>query len=299
MTTGTSHAVPMRFRLRTRIGRDQTARRAGLIVGLTTIGVIAIGCVVVPMLWSYPPNQIVARALQAPSWKHPFGTDTIGRDVFLRTMAGGRIDLLVASGTVALSAVIGTLVGITAAFSGRWVDATLMRIVDAVIAFPFMVLVWAIVLLFGASKSLGPLPAGLPSLLFAIIITDWVVYARLGRAQTLTLRNREFVIAAELLGYPRRRIVLRHLLPNVRGTIGAYAVADAILQVVVIASLPFLGAGIQPPTAEWGAIMFGGSTVIATAWWVTILPGVVLAITGIGLSLVADSLLVRTERPAR
>jgi peptide/nickel transport system permease protein len=275
-----------------RLGTSARPRRWGLIVGVTIIGIIIVGCAVIPVLWSYGPDKIVAPALQSPSLHHPFGTDTIGRDVFLRTAAGGRIDILAATSAVVLAALIGSLVGITAAYSGRWVDAILMRIVDAVIAFPFMVLVLAIVLLFGPTATFGPLPPGLPSLLFALIVTDWVIYARLGRAQTLTLRQREFVVAAQLLGYSRRRIIGRHLLPNVVGAIGAYAVADTVLQVVVIASLPFLGAGVQPPTAEWGAIMFGGSTVIATAWWVTLLPGAVLALTGVALSMVADTLLV-------
>lgn len=294
-----SEAVPLRFRVRARLGSGAGARRAGLFIGLATLAVVALACIVVPLVWPYSPNDIVAPALQSPSWSHPFGTDTIGRDVFVRTMEGGRVDLVVAGGTVALSALIGSLIGVTAAFSGRWVDAVLMRIVDAVIAFPFMVLVLAIVLLVGATRTVGPLPPGLPSLVIAIVATDWVVYARLGRAQTLSLRGREFVVAAQLLGYPRRRIVVRHLLPNVAGVIGAYAVADAVLQIVVIASLPFLGAGIQPPSAEWGAIMFDGSTVLATAWWVTIMPGVVLAITGVALSLVADSLLAGNDRSVR
>jgi peptide/nickel transport system permease protein len=286
-----SSPAPLRVRLRVRLGSRERPRRWGLIAGLVMLGSIVALCAVVPIVWPYGPDKIVAPALQGPSLHHPFGTDTIGRDVFLRTWSGGRIDLLAATAAVLISAFFGSLVGITAAYSGRWVDSVLMRIVDAVIAFPFMVLVLAIVLLFGPTTTFGPLPPGLPSLLFALIVTDWVIYARLGRGQTLSLRQREYVIAAQLLGYSRRRIIGRHLLPNVVGAIGAYAVADAVLQVVVIASLPFLGAGVQPPTAEWGAIMYGGSTVIATAWWVTILPGVVLATTGVALSMVADTLL--------
>jgi peptide/nickel transport system permease protein len=291
--------APLRVRLRVRLGSRDRSRRWGLIAGVVTVGVIAAACALIPVVWPYGPDKIVAPALQAPSLRHPFGTDTIGRDVFVRTFAGGRIDILAAAGTVVICALIGSLVGITAAYSGRWVDSFIMRIVDAVIAFPFMVLVLAIVLLFGPTTTLGPLPPGLPSLLFALIITDWVIYARLGRAQTLSLRQREFVVAAQLLGYSRSRIIGRHLLPNVVGAIGAYAVADAVLAVVVIASLPFLGAGVQPPTAEWGAIMYGGSTVIATAWWVTILPGVVLATTGVALSMIADTLLAPSSGGGR
>ncbi len=297
--TAEAPTTPLRVRMRVRLGSGERPRRWGLICGVSMITAIVLACAVIPIVWPYGPDKIVAPALQAPSWSHPFGTDTIGRDVFLRTFAGGRIDILAATGAVLVASLIGSLVGITAAYSGRWVDSVLMRIVDAVIAFPFMVLVLAIVLLFGPTTTFGPLPPGLPSLLFALIVTDWVIYARLGRAQTLTLRRREFVVAAQLLGYSSRRIIGRHLLPNVVGAIGAYAVADAVLQVVVIASLPFLGAGVQPPTAEWGAIMYGGSTVIATAWWVTILPGVILALTGVALSMVADTLLTPGSRGGR
>ena len=250
--TAEAPTTPLRVRMRVRLGSGERPRRWGLICGVSMITAIVLACAVIPIVWPYGPDKIVAPALQAPSWSHPFGTDTIGRDVFLRTFAGGRIDILAATGAVLVASLIGSLVGITAAYSGRWVDSVLMRIVDAVIAFPFMVLVLAIVLLFGPTTTFGPLPPGLPSLLFALIVTDWVIYARLGRAQTLSLRRREFVVAAQLLGYSSRRIIGRHLLPNVVGAIGAYAVADAVLQVVVIASLPFLGAGVQPPTARVG-----------------------------------------------
>ena len=195
---------------------------------MAIVSTVVMACALIPIFWPYGPEKIVAPALQSPSLKHPFGTDTIGRDVFLRTFAGGRIDILAATGAVLVAAIFGSLVGITAAYSGHWVDSVLMRIVDAVIAFPFMVLVLAIVLLFGPTTTFGPLPPGLPSLIFALIVTDWVIYARLGRAQTLSLRQREFVIAAQLLGYSRTRIIVRHLLPNVVGAIGAYGVADVV-----------------------------------------------------------------------
>lgn len=268
---------------------------AALAIGGSLLVVIAIACVVVPIVWGYSPEAIVAVPMLAPSIAHPFGTDELGRDVFVRTLMGGRIDLFVAAFAVTASALIGTLIGIVAAFSGRWVDSALMRVVDAIIAFPFLVLVLAVVLLFGAGTQIGPLPPGLPSLLFAVIVTDWAIYARLARGQALSLRERDFIVAVQLLGHGRSRIITRHLLPNVASTIGAYMVSDAILVVGLTAALPFLGAGIQPPTPEWGAIMVDGSTLLGTAWWITVLPGAVLALTGIALSLIADSLLSRVR----
>lgn len=271
------------------------AKRPGVaaLAGGSLLALIVLACVIVPFLWSYSPEQIVAPALQAPSAAHPFGTDTVGRDVFLRTLAGGRVDLAVIAIAVCLSAAVGSLLGVLAASSGRWVDALVMRVVDAIIAFPFMVLVLAIVLLVGTDATVGSLPPGLISLLVAIVVTDWAVYARLARGQTLSLRQRDFITAARVLGYSSPRIVIRHLLPNVISAVGAYMVTDAILAVVTTASLPFLGAGIQPPAPEWGVIMFGGATVLQTAWWVTILPGSVLALTAIALSLLADALLAK------
>jgi len=215
----------------------------------------------------------------------------LGRDVFVRTMAGGRVDLVVATFAVAAAAFLGCVVGTAAALAGGWPDTVSMRLVDALIAFPFLILVLAVVLVFGTSRAWGPFPSGLPAVLFALIVTGWAVYARLSRAQALSLRQREFMTAAQTLGFSFPRLVFRHLLPNLVGIIGAYMVTDAVIIVLTTAALPFLGAGIQPPTPEWGVIMQEGAAVIATAWWIIVFPGLMLAITAIGLSLLADSFL--------
>jgi peptide/nickel transport system permease protein len=261
-------------------------------IGLGILGSILLLSIVIPLISPYSPDDFVSAPFQPPSWAHPFGTDTFGRDVFVRTFAAGRIDLFVAAAGVLMSLAVGTTLGILAASSKRkmW-DSVLMRIVDSIIAFPFVVLVLALVLVFGVTSSYGPLPAGLPSLLLAIIVWDWALYARLARGQTLVLRNADFVVAANLLGYSRARIVRRHLAPQVLRTAGAYAVSDAIIILIATAGLPFLGAGVQPPTPEWGSMMYEGRVVLATAWWITVFPGLILAATGIGLSLVADSYL--------
>ena len=148
-----------------------------------------------------------------------------------------------------------------------------MRLVDAIIAFPGVILILALVVVIGPNRTLGPLPAGLPSLFAALFAAGWALYARLARGEVLALRNRDFVTATRLLGYSNTRIVTRHLLPTVIRTTATYAVADAILVIITTASLAFLGAGVQPPTAEWGAIMYEGRSVLATAWWVSTMPG--------------------------
>lgn len=272
-------------------------RGVGRSVGVTIIGLVVLLSVLVPLLSSRSPNDFVATPLESPSWSHPFGTDTLGRDVFVRTFAAGRVDLFVAAVGVLSSLAFGTLIGIVVTSArSRVAEAVVMRIVDTIVAFPFIVLVLTLVLVFGETSKIGPLPPGLPSLLVAIFVWDWALYARLARVQTLVLRESDFVVATRLLGYSRARIVLRHLLPQVLRAAAAYAVGDAIIVLVTTASLPFLGAGVQPPNPEWGSMMYEGRTVLETAWWVTILPGVMLALVGVGLSLINDAGVVRGRR---
>jgi peptide/nickel transport system permease protein len=274
------------------LGRLVRHRRLARYVGLAIVGGVLLLSIVVPVVSRYAPDAFVAQPFEAPSWSHLFGTDSYGRDVFVRTFAGGRIDLAVAAIGVLSSLIFGTVIGVAAVTAKRQIwETVLMRVVDSIIAFPFVVLVLALVLVFGTTRSYGPLPAGVPSLLIAIFVWDWALYARLARAQTLVLRNQDFVTAARLLGYSRARILGRHMLPHVCRATAAYAVSDAIIILITTAGLPFLGAGVQPPTPEWGAIMYDGRTALAFAWWITVMPGVVLAITGVGLSLLADSFL--------
>lgn len=271
--------------------RRRFPQRVEVIVGGLMVATVALLSVVVPILSPHDPSAFVAEPLQSPSADHPFGTDTYGRDVLTRVFAAGRLDLIIATVGVAVPLLVGSLIGTFVAVSRmRWLDAVTMRVVDAIMAFPFVILVLALVLILGSEESLGPMPAGLPALFMAVFITGWAVYARLARAETLSLRQRDYIAAARLLGYSETRIVVRHLFPTVFRTTATYAVADAILIVIVTASLPFLGAGVQPPTPEWGSIMFEGRYVLTTAWWICLFPGAALALTGIGISLVADAL---------
>ncbi|HET7120855.1 MAG TPA: ABC transporter permease [Solirubrobacterales bacterium] len=277
--------------------RARTFGHTGRVIGAGLLVGVVLLCVFVPLLWPYGPNEIVAPAYQAPSWSHPFGTDTTGRDVFVRTFAGGRLDLAVAAFAIAVSCALGTAIGTAVALSRRrWVDTLTMRLIDGLIAFPFVVLILALIVVVGPGLELGPLPAGVPALLVSLLLVGWAIYARLGRAEAQSLRQRDYVLAAELLGYSRARVAVRHVLPEVWRITAAYAVADVILVVVVMAGLAFLGAGVQPPTADWGQMMYEGRTVLATSWWITVLPGVVLVLTGLGVTLVADSLLGARER---
>jgi peptide/nickel transport system permease protein len=262
--------------------------------GATILGLIITCCFVIPIISPYGPDSFVGKTLQPPTISHPFGTDLFGRDVFTRVFAGGRVDILVAAIGVSVPLIIGTMAGVASGMTRfRWIDAIFVRVIDAVIAFPFIILVLVLVVAFGAQNSWGPFPPGVPALLGAVFIIDWTVYSRLARASVLTLRQRDFIVAARLLGYSSLRIAFRHLLPNVFGTTATYAISDAVLVLVATASLPFLGAGVQPPNPEWGSIMYDGRTVLASAWWITLAPGLLLVTFGIGITLVADSLIDR------
>jgi peptide/nickel transport system permease protein len=280
-------ASPKPGRLRA-ITRGPISRTAGGAVFL----LIVLMCIFVPMLYPYGPNDFVAMPFQAPSWDHPFGTDAVGRDVFLRTWAGGRVDLLAATIVTLFALAVGTTLGTLAGASRqRWVDSLIMRIVDAVIAFPLVILLLALVVVIGPDVAWGPAPPGLVAAMLALMSVMWAGYARMARGQSLALRDSDFVLATRVAGISSPRIVLRHIAPGVSRITMALAVSDIVMVVVILSSLPFLGAGVQPPAAEWGSIMYEGRGFLQQAWWITICPGIVLALTGLSLSFVADSLL--------
>jgi peptide/nickel transport system permease protein len=246
--------------------------------------------VVVPEVSAYRPADFVDLPNLPPSGRHLFGTDALGRDLLTRAFAGGRNDLLIVALAVSLSLAIGTSVGILVGLTrSRLISETVLRVIDAVLAIPFVILVLSLIIVLGGTSRVLGLPPGVGTVVAAIVMVNWAVYARLARAQTLGLRDREFVVAARLLGYSRRRVVLRHVAPNVLATTLSYAATDAVLVIIGTASLAFLGSGIQEPTPELGNIMFQGHSYLATTWWVTILPGLLVLLLGIALALIADS----------
>jgi peptide/nickel transport system permease protein len=270
-----------------------------LALGLGLLALIVLATIFVPMLSPYTATEIAGKPLMAPSLAHLFGTDTAGRDVFTRTWVGGRNDLLMVVLVVLASSAIGTLVGVVASMSSQLTDSILMRLTDALISFPGMIIVMAIALVFSGVGEVGPFPRGALPAVIAIVAINWASYTRLVRGEALSLRSRDFITAATLLGYSKTRIIIRHLLPNLATTVVAYMVVDAIVAVVTIAGMPFIGAGIQPPAPEWGSLMLAGSTVLYSAWWVTVMPGLVVTVYGIALSLIADSLLAEVDGGAR
>lgn len=259
-------------------------------VGVALLILLIAAFILVPIFSVYGTEEISAEPNAAPSVTHLFGTDTLGRDVFTRSFAGGRIDVLIAGLATLISLAVGAAVGSVIALSKhRFLSLVGLRIIDSVLAIPFVILVLSLVIVLGAESRLLGLPEGVGTVVLAIALVDWAIYARIARTQALVLRDREFVVAARQLGFSKPRIVFRHVLPNVLPTTVSYAATDAILIIIGVASLAFLGSGIQEPTPELGNIIYQGHNYLATSWWITVLPGALLVLLGVAFALIADS----------
>lgn len=226
-----------------------------------------------------PYEQDLMNALQAPCAAHWFGTDQYGRDVFARIVYGTRVDLLIGFAAMIVPFLVGSLVGLLAGYYGGWVDAVVMRIQDIMTAFPFTILIIAIITILGPNIS---------NLYIAVWLVGWKDYTKLVRSEVLSEKNLDYVQAARVMGFSNRRIMLRHLLPNTISSAVVYAVSDIMMCMLVGASMSFLGLGVQPPIPEWGAIITEGRPFIMTAWWICAFPGLALAVTGTALSLTGE-----------
>jgi len=262
--------------------RSFARRRFVLIAGLAML-VIAIAAVLLaPVLLSQSPTTIdVLHPLAPPTAGHLLGTDQFGRDILARILYGGRIDLAIAFGATSVTLVSGTIIGLVAGYFGGKVDSALMRIVDLFFAFPFLVLIIAIIAMLGPS---------IFNVFVAIWITSWVAYARIMRAQTVVAKKQQYVLAARALGYGRLRVMFRHILPNTASAVIIFSMVDAIGNIILAASLGFLGLGAQPPTPEWGTMISDGQNYILTSWWLATLPGLAVVFVGVAFSLIGDGL---------
>jgi len=272
-------------RLRRRARADHRWASWTLWIGVGILGVVALAAIFAPLIAPDAPNQQnLADAFQSPSWSHLMGTDNLGRDLFSRVVYAARVDLQIGVITTYVPLLTGVVLGAIAGYFGGWVDTAIMRLVDVVIAFPFLVLVIAILAV------VGP---GLKGMYIAVLAVGWSMYARLTRAEMLVLREQQFVLAAESLALSRWRIIFRHAVPNLLRPNIVFSMADFVLNILLAASLSFLGLGVRPPTAEWGAMVAEGQNFLLNAWWITTLPGLVIVIVGIGLSLIGDGLAER------
>jgi peptide/nickel transport system permease protein len=219
--------------------------------------------------------------LRPPGIDHWFGTDNLGRDVLARVLAAGRVDLQIAVVCVALPFLVGSLAGAVAGYFGGFVDRAVSALVDVLWAFPFYVLVIAIV------GTLGP---SITNLYLAFTLVVWISFARIVRGEVLVVRETEYVMAAQMLGYSHLRIILRHVLPNSITPAITYAMSDVVLTILAITALSFLGLGVQPPTPEWGIMIADGRNFIFNAWWISTFPGFAIVYAGIAFTLVGDGL---------
>ena len=259
--------------------RNRTAV-AGLIV-IVTLYLIAL---VTPLVTPYDPNfqgNLITERYVGFSVEHPLGTDQFARDVLSRLLYGARISLLIGFVAVGISVTIGTLVGAIAGFVGGIVDGVIMRFVDMVISFPRLVLLITIIALFEASIFL---------IIAVLGLTLWPSTARIVRGEVLSLREREFVQAAEALGYSKRRIIVRHLIPNALAPVIVAATLGIGNTIVLEAGLSFLGLGVQPPTPSWGTMVDAGRDNLLGAWWLSTFPGLAIVFTVLSFNLVGDGL---------
>lgn len=259
-------------------GRRPRTLRFGLIIvgGIALVGILA------PILPLAAPNQQdLSNALASPSTTHWLGTDALGRDMLSRTVFAIRVNLPVVLVAGLIPAVLGTVVGAISGFSHRYIDAVLMRVADAVQAFPVSVLLLVLVFTLGQ---------GAQSFIVAATLVGWVAYARLIRAEVLRVKELDFVLAAQSAGLPRRRVLARHILPNTIGRSFVFLMSDLVLLIVALASLSYLGAGIPPPDPEWGRMIVEHQVYLRTHWWLVVVPGACIMLLGIGLSLVGDGL---------
>jgi len=260
-----------------RLLRNPLAAAGGLIVAF-----MAVLAALAPWIAPYDPYAIdVRHILEGPSAAHWMGTDRLGRDVFSRILYGARVSLSVGFVAVGIATVIGILVGSLAGFYGRWVDSLLMRLVDVMLAVPTFFLVLAVIAF---------LEPSIVNVMAVIGLTSWMGVARLVRAELLSLRSREYVLAARALGASDARLIGVHLLPNGMAPVLVAAVLGVAEAILVESALSFLGLGVQPPFASWGNILTEGKDHIEFAWWLSLFPGLAIWITVLGFNLFGEGL---------
>ncbi len=259
------------------------ARNRLALLGLAIVLALVLTAIFADLLAPYSAyvGDLRTTRLLAPSWAHWFGTDDQGRDILSRVLVGSRITLTVVLLVAVLAAPIGLLVGTVAGYAGGWVDAVLMRITDIFLAFPRLILALALV------AALGP---GIENAALAIALTSWPPYARIARAETLTIKHSDFIAAVQLLGASPWRIVLRHIMPLCLSSVIVRVTLDMAGIILTAAGLGFLGLGAQPPMPEWGALIANGRLYVLDQWWVAAAPGAAIFVVSLAFNLLGDGL---------
>jgi peptide/nickel transport system permease protein len=259
------------------------ARNRLALLGLAIVLALIACALLANVLAPYSPftGDLRTTRLLPPSSTHWFGTDDQGRDIWSRLLHGSRITLFVVTLVAVLAAPIGLLVGTVAGYAGGWIDAILMRITDIFLAFPRLILALAFV------AALGP---GIENAVIAIAITSWPPYARIARAETLTLRDADYISAVKLMGASPWRIVFRHIMPLCLSSVIVRVTLDMAGIILTAAGLGFLGLGAQPPMPEWGAMIANGRAYVLDQWWVAAAPGAAIFLISLGFNLLGDGL---------
>lgn len=259
-----------------RLRRNRMAMAGGAIVfSMFLLALLA------PLAGHDPGAIDVASRLQAPGLKHWLGTDDLGRDVFARILFGARISLLVGFVAVGIATLIGIVVGALAGYYGRWADAVIMRFVDIMLCFPTFFLILAVIAF---------LEPSIWNIMIIIGLTGWMGVARLVRAEFLSLRERDFVLAARAMGASDGRIIFRHVLPNALSPILVSATLGVAGAILTESALSFLGIGVQPPTPSWGNMLIAGKQTLGTAWWLSAFPGLAILLTVLGYNLLGEGI---------
>lgn len=253
-----------------------------LLIGGIIVLTVTLLAILAPWIAPYDPTEIdVSVILMPPSWQHWCGTDTLGRDIFSRMLYGARVSLAVGFVAVGISLVIGLLLGAISGYAGGRTDSIIMRITDMVLCFPTFFLILAVIAF---------LEPSIWNIMIVIGLTSWMGVARLVRAEFLSLRQREYILAARSLGISPVRIMWRYMLPNAMGPILVSTVLGIAGAVLVESGLSFLGLGVQPPDPSWGNILTDGKDNIQIAWWLSMFPGLAILITVLGYNLLGEGL---------
>ena len=256
------------------------------VFGVTVLLLMGGAALAAPQIAPWDPGrQMLIKRLRPPAWQarglreHPLGTDHLGRDILSRILYGGRISLGVGLSAVTLSGLIGVTLGLLAGFHGGRIDALIMRVVDVFLAIPYILLAMGVVF------ALGP---SLLNVILVMAVTRWVQFARIVRADVLSIREREFVSGARARGNRSMRLLLRHVLPNALTPIIVVATLELAFMIIYESALSFLGLGVQPPTPTWGWMLADGRNYVSTAWWLATLPGLAIMLTVLAVNLLGD-----------
>ena len=274
--------APQRGRSPARDAWRRLLRSKSALIGGSILAAIILSALTAPVISPYDPIKASQRtSLQAPGPAHPMGTDRFGRDVLSRVLWGGRLALPVGLVSVLIAAVVGVTLGLIAGYYGGAIDAVIMRFVDLLLALPGILLALAIIAVLGGS---------LLNLMIAVGISSIPAYVRITRGTVLSVKEREFVVAARALGIGDGAVILRHILPNVLAPLIVLATLGVASAIITSSALSFLGLGIKPPTPEWGNLLADGREFLQHAWWVAFFPGLAIMVTVLSINLVGDGL---------